>query len=100
MCAYLGQKVASCSVHVWAVSDRNYPVRWLGRVGGKSRFPKEDTRGSGESSESDEGRDESGGRWMARFSTLKVGPPIGAKPTMCQMGLTWKHLGFRKEGNQ
>jgi len=29
-----------------------------------------------------EGRDESGGRWMARFSTLKVGPPIGSKPTM------------------
>jgi len=32
----------------------------------------EDVRRSGESSRSDEGSDESGGRWMVRFSTLKV----------------------------
>jgi len=43
---------------------------------------KEDVSGSGESSESDEGSDESGGRWMARFSTLNVGPPKDTKSTM------------------
>ena len=65
-----------------------------GNGGRKTKVVKEENmRGSGESSESDEGRDESGGRWMARFSTLKVGPPIGAKPMMGQTGLTWKHLG-------
>src|SRR5882724_2271893 len=65
-----------------------------GKSGRKIKVVKEeDTRGSGKSSESDEVRDESGGRCMARFSTLKVGPPIGAKPMMGQMGLTWKHLG-------
>jgi len=68
------------------------------QTAGKSRrkikvVKEEDVRGLGESSESDEGRDESGGRWMARLSTLKVGPPIGAKPMMGQMGLTWQHLG-------
>ena len=53
----------------------------------------EDMRESGKSNESDEGHDESGGRWMVRFSTLKVGPPKSAKPTMGQTDLTWKHLG-------
>ena len=65
-----------------------------GKSGRKTKVAKEeDTRRSGKSSESDEGRDERGGRWMSRFSTLKVGPPIGAKPTMGWMGLTWKNLG-------
>src|SRR5882724_1633743 len=70
----------------------------VGKSGRKIKVSKEeDKRGSGESSENDEGRDESGGRWMARFSTLKVGPPIGAKTTMGQMGLTQKHLGSEKK---
>src|SRR5882724_5263462 len=65
-----------------------------GKSGRKIKVVKEeDTRGLGETSESDEGRDESGGRCTARFNTLKVGPPIGAKPMMGRMGLTQKHLG-------
>ena len=69
-----------------------------GKGGRKTKVVKEeDMRGWGKSSESDEGREESGGRLMERFSTLKVGPPIGAKPTMGQMGLTQKHLGSEKK---
>src|SRR5882724_7997604 len=69
-----------------------------GKSGRKIKVAKEeDMIGSGESSESDEGRDESGRRWMARFSTLKVGPPTGAKPMMGWMGLTRKHLGSEKK---
>jgi len=65
-----------------------------GKGGRKPRvFEEEDMRGLGKSSESDEGSDESGGRWMARFSTQKVGPPKGTKPMMGQMDFTGKHPG-------
>jgi len=71
-----------------------------GNGGRKTNVVKEeDVRGLGKSSKNDEGSDESGGRWMVRLSTLKVGPPIGAKPMMGQMGLT-QASRVRRDGSQ
>ena len=55
----------------------------MGGTGGRNKKKKENQpMGLGESSKSDAGSD--GGRkgWMTRFSTMKVGPPRHAKPTM------------------
>ena len=36
---------------------------------------KKDTESSASNEESEESREESGKEWLARFSTMKVGPP-------------------------
>ena len=44
---------------------------------------KKDTESSASNEESEESREESGREWLAKFSTMKVGPPKGIR---CAMG--------------
>ena len=52
----------------------------MGEVGSRKKLAKvPDDEEKGDSG-SDEGSEMSGGEWLAKFSTLKVGPPRGVKP--------------------
>ena len=71
-----GQPLEACvSCFKWRVSC--WTLRCSGKKGDmKSKRPTI----SGESSDSDEGGDESRRRWLTKFSTIKVGLPMHIKP--------------------
>jgi len=55
----------------------------MGEAGNRKNLAKVPDEKELEDSASDEGRNKSGRGWLAKFSTLKVGPPKGVKPATC-----------------
>jgi len=60
--------------------------------GGLEKVGKVPDDKDSESSASNEESDESGRGWLAKFSTMKVGPPKGVRHVMSQADMTRRHM--------